>query len=337
MPLALPLPRPGPLPRVVPLRVVPARAAPAPPPARKLAPLAAVSARLGSGPDGRQLAAAREQVRRWLENHAGRPRPDFEDRWEDAEPGVRRLRFGGRRTEIEAVARSTGDASYLGAALTLRNSNGGVLGRTVVSVFGAPGLGRVRLTLHGPARPGERRPCVPWSPALIGRLARRPGLTDYGFPIRSEPWIVRHASDVERFIHLVTHPERTRPVFAAGLDRRETDPAGAALDPDELQQRTVGLSHVVILTGPMTLALTDRVGRRFSVFGNAFRTYRPGCRLSRDEWKHPMALGETMAAWAPGGSRRFVESLQREAFRTSVAMQAHPGHRLPFREVSRPR
>ncbi len=334
MPLALPQPRPvlpAPIRRPA-LRAVPRPQPAVPRPASDLTPIAAVSAALQPASSGGALAAAREQIRMWIENHTGRLRPDFDDRWEEAEEGILRMRFASRRSEIEAVSRSTGNARYFAVALTLRSPNRRVLTRTIISIFGTGGVSRMRLTLFVPAHSSWRPEHTPWSPALIGRLARHPGLADYGFPVRAEPWIVSSQEEVDEFIRLVTLPGRTRPVFATGLDAGETDPRRAILDPDELQQRTVGLSHVVVLTGPMTFVLTDLVGRRFSVFGNAFRTYRPGCILDRDADQHPMALGETMATWAAGGNRRFLDTLQNESFRTSVRLQALPGHRLPFRE-----
>ncbi len=335
MPPALPQPKACPVPpapaRHTALRAAPRPRAAIPRATSALEPMAAVSASLRSDKSGGELAAARDQIRMWIENHTGRLRPDFDDRWEDAEEGVRRLRFTSRRSEIEAVSRSAGDARYFAAALTLRSRSRRIVTRTIISVFGVAGAARIRLTLLVPPQPSYRRAHAPWSPALIGRLARHPGLADYGFPVRSEPWIVSTRSEVDEFIRLLTHPGRTRPVFATGLDADETDPRKAILDSDELQQRTTGLSHVVVLTGPMTFVLTDQVGRRFSVFGNAFRTYRPGCILDRDSDMHPMALGETMATWAPGGNRQFLDTLQREGFSTSVKLQADPGHRLPFR------
>ncbi len=268
----------------------------------------------------------------WLENHAGRHWQDFDACWEKTGRGVRRLSVVSRRAEIEAISRTVGNARYFAAALTLVNRGREVLTRTIVSVFGVPGAARLRITLLAPGRTGWRQPHTPWSPALIGRLARRPGLTDYGFPLRAEPWVISTSSDVDEFVHLITHPGRTRPIFATGLASGETDPQTAVLDPEELQQRTVGLSHVVVVTGPMTFLLSKRIGKRFSVFGNAFRTYRPGCDLDPEKDAHPMALGETMAAWAPRNARRFFDSLQCEVLRTSVALQAHPGHRLPSRQ-----
>ena len=96
------------------------------------------------------------------------------------------------------------------------------------------------------------------------------------------------------------------------------------MDPFDLAYRTTGLAHVAVVTGPMTYVLTDRVGRRFSVFGNAVRTYRPGCVIGNGEREHPMALSETVRQWEPGGPAEFAAFLTREAARTSVSTQGQP-------------
>ena len=71
----------------------------------------------------------------------------------------------------------------------------------------------------------------------------------------------------------------------------------------------------------MTYALTDRVGRKYSVFGNAIRTYRPGCVIGDRAMEHPMALPETVRRWRNGGPHEFAVFLTREAARTSVIRQ----------------
>jgi len=190
-----------------------------------------------------------------------------------------------------------------------------------VILFRAGSTTGLRAMLFAPRRRLDQRDTPLWVPGIVRWLGRSPGLTDYGWRLLPAPWIIENEEGVEGLIHLIGSRQRTRPVFAIGLGPRETNPESAPVDLWDLAHRTVGLAHVVVLTGPMTYALTDRVGRKYSVFGNAVRTYRPGCVLGDRAAEHPMPLPETVRSWRNGGLHAFAVFLTREAARTSVLRQ----------------
>ena len=287
----------------------------------ELRPAVAVSA--GVAPDGRggEWDVARRHVLRWLEAHVGPLPAGFEaaSRREGERVHVEHHRSAG--AIVRAVDREAGSSRYFGVSLEAGAFAGLAAWKAVVILFRAGSTTGLRAMLFAPRRRLDQRSSPLWVPGIVRWLTRSPGLTDYGWRLQPAPWIIQNEEGVEGLIHLIGSQHRTRPVFATGLGPRETNPESAPLDLWDLAHRTVGLAHVVVLTGPMTYALTDRVGRKYSVFGNAVRTYRPGCVIGDRAAEHPMALPETVRRWRTGGPHDFAVFLTREAARASVVRQ----------------
>lgn len=282
----------------------------------RLTPATAVCAEVAHDGSGGEFGASRGRVRRWIESRTGARAPAERG---DADTGT--SRFDGRCPVGHTADRATAGGRCFAAALDGRGRSARSSGWQVqVFLVENEGITRLHATLLTDAGLGARSTDATAAPDIVHDLADSPGLTDYGWRLRAEPWIVRDRESVEALVDLLEDPQRTRPVFVTGLEVHETDADTAAIDVADLAWRTLGLAHVVVLTGPMTFALSDRLGRRFSVFGNAVRTYRPGCVLDREEAEHPMALAETVREWR-GGSREFVHFLAREAAHTSLERQ----------------
>ncbi|MYE44143.1 MAG: hypothetical protein F4X79_08985 [Acidobacteria bacterium] len=287
----------------------------------ELRPAVAVSAEVS--PDGRggEWDLARRHVLRWLEAHVGPLPPGFDavSRLEGEQVHVERHRSSG--AIVRAVEREAGSSRYFGVSLEAGAFAGLAAWKAIVILFRTSSTTALRAMLFAPRRRLDQRDTPLWVPGIVRWLARSPGLTDYGWRLLPAPWIIENEEGVEGLIHLIGSRQRTRPVFATGLGPRETNPESAPVDLWDLAHRTVGLAHVAVLTGPMTYALTDRVGRKYSVFGNAVRTYRPGCVIGDRAAEHPMALPETVRRWRTGGPHDFAVFLTREAARASVLRQ----------------
>lgn len=287
----------------------------------ELRPAVAVSAEIS--PDGRggEWDLSRHHVLRWLEAHVGPLPPGFDAA---SGPGGEKVHVERHRSAggiVRAVDREAGSSRYFGVSLEAGAFAGLAAWKAVVILFRAGSATGLRVMLFAPRRRLDKRDAPLWVPGIVRWLARSPGLTDYGWRLFPAPWIIQNEEGVEGLIHLIGSRHRTRPVFATGLGPRETNPESAPVDLWDLAHRTVGLAHVVVLTGPMTYALTDRVGRKYSVFGNAVRTYRPGCVIGDRATEHPMALPETVRRWRAGGPHDFAVFLTREAARASVLRQ----------------
>lgn len=289
-----------------------------------LRPAVAVSAEISADGERGEFDSSRGQVLRWLEAHVG-PLPGSFDR--GIQVANRSCHVGRHRTAgaiVRSVDRKAGSRRYFGVSIEAGAVSGLAAWKAVVVLFRSETTSHLRAMLLAPRRRLQQRTAALWVPGIVHWLARSPGITDYGWRLVPEPWIVRDEEGVEGLIQLIGSRDRTRPVFATGLFAHETDPESAPLDPWDLAHRTAGIAHVAVLTGPMTYLLTDRVGRKYSVFGNALRTYRPGCVIGSGAMEHPMALPDTVQRWRNGGPHEFAVFLTREAARASV-VHAQPG------------
>ena len=287
----------------------------------ELRPAVAVAAEIAADGGQGEFDLSRRQVLRWLEAHVGPLPPGFD---QDSRPDGQKTHVELHRSAgaiVRAVDREAGSSRYFGVSLEAGAFAGLAAWKAVVILFRTGATSHLRTMLFAPRRRLDRRTAPLWVPGIVRWLARSPGLVDYGWRLVPAPWIIQNEEGVEGLIHLIGSQQRTRPIFATGLGPRETNPESAPLDPWDLAHRTVGIAHVAVLTGPMTYALTDRVGRMYSVFGNAIRTYRPGCVLGDRASEHPMALPETVRRWRAGGPHDFAVFLTREAARASVVRQ----------------
>lgn len=125
-------------------------------------------------------------------------------------------------------------------------------------------------------------------PRLISRLATRIGLEDAGLPLRPAFIPCAKPESVEALIRLLLNPQRSQPVVVAASP--DLAWAGTTGNASSLPVRLAGSAHLVHLEGPMTFALTRRLGRQLSVFGDAIRIYRPGFREDDDPSANPLVI-----------------------------------------------
>jgi hypothetical protein len=142
-------------------------------------------------------------------------------------------------------------------------------------------------------------------PRVIGDLIRSPGLHDYGVVLTDAPSSLPTDKDLEQLISLLENKQRTRPIVVfsawAGIDAYSDARAAA--------QKLAGLAHVYVLTDQQSWALTERLGREFSVWKGAIRTYYPGFNPRIDEvTQHPPATREWLESRF-GGLDRFYSVL----------------------------
>jgi hypothetical protein len=152
-------------------------------------------------------------------------------------------------------------------------------------------------------------------PRVIVDLAESPGLADYGEPLRATPWLVDTEQDVSYLVRLLENPDRTRSVYAISADA-----AGSTLvDAELLASRTAGLGHVVVVSFGAAWLLSEAIGDRLSVFGQAIRTYRRGFNRADALFEeHPVAT----RAWLERrfqDARQFMHVLANQAIDASVA------------------
>lgn len=147
-------------------------------------------------------------------------------------------------------------------------------------------LAGVRLTV---INVNSRNDFTPSVPRIIGDLIRSPGLHDYGVNLTDSPILVSSDDALESMVSLLEDHERTRPVVVFSEDHA----CNAINDADTAAERLAGIGHVYVVNEQQSWHLTERLGREFSVWKGAIRTYNPGFNPQIDEvTQHPPATRE---------------------------------------------
>ena len=132
-------------------------------------------------------------------------------------------------------------------------------------------------------------------PRLVLNLAQH-FLLEEVRPIESHPIRLRVQSELDALHALLTDPVRTMPVLLlTEVDPRQLEMhvqvSPYVLDPDDLARKVEGLAYVVTMPRNLTFPWTNRVGKVWSAFQGAVRTYQPGLDFDEDSPpEHPLAL-----------------------------------------------
>lgn len=179
----------------------------------------------------------------------------------------------------------------------------------------------------------------PSIPAFVRNVVRGGAAFLDGRALASEPWVVRSKEDVERLYALMISKSRRVDICAFSLAEDREDPTTAAASAFAVHRQTMGAAHVVVVTGPAAFMLTDLVGKEFSVFNRAVRTYRPGFDTDADDpLRHPIAMANRIAGWQENGAEgaeAFESFLVRCAILQTVSRGDLEQVLPPFSEVRR--
>ncbi len=140
-------------------------------------------------------------------------------------------------------------------------------------------------------------------PRVVVDLARDIGLEDV-LPIQATPWMIQQEADVDALLSALSNPDRRIPIVI--LTQPGPQHAGRVvrdftLDEEDLAKRLLGLAHVVCLPTAMAYLWTERVGKVWSVYNGALRTYRPGLDFDQDSpYDHELVLLDKILFWKQG-------------------------------------
>lgn len=146
-------------------------------------------------------------------------------------------------------------------------------------------------------------------PGAVKSLCESVGLAQLR-PLDGRPWTVQGAEDLDALEILLTDRDRDLAVIVASQPdpRHWTGPGEAPetlLDCDTLARKTRGYAHVVKLPFNRSFEWTERVGKTWSVFDGAVRTYMPGLDFGRDSFSaHPIAFKDRILAFSSGEAQR---------------------------------
>lgn len=184
---------------------------------------------------------------------------------------------------------------------------------------------------------GEDKPFEPSVPRFVRSIVESvPDVRLEGREISLDPWVVRTEEDVDALIACIENRGRRLDVIVCALPEGVEDPAMASVQAEQLHKRTLGAAHVAIITSSASFLLSDRVGKEFSVFRGAVRTYRPQFDLSLDEpFRHPLALSHRIAEWPDGGREGYERFLIRQTLIRAASGQDVERQLPPFTQVRR--
>ena len=153
------------------------------------------------------------------------------------------------------------------------------------------------------------------------------------------PWVVRTKEDVDSLYALMTSKLRRTDICVFSLSEDQENPTTTAASAAAVHRHTLGAAHVVVLTGPAAFMLTDLVGKEFSVFNRAIRTYRAGFDTDADDpLRHPIAMAHRIGSWQENGvegAEAFESFLVRSAILQTVLGSDLERVLPPFSEVRR--
>jgi hypothetical protein len=158
---------------------------------------------------------------------------------------------------------------------------------------------------------------VPAVPRFIRQLDAVCGLYQGKMKLEPLPWRVESEDDAEKLIELLLDPSRKTPVFIITTVDYVEGGYELLLDPRELAKSLLGIAHVVILPSIFTWALTERFGKRLSVFGGAIRVYLAGFTEDANPYSgHDLILPERI--FGADNSLRIASSLSKIAATESI-------------------
>jgi hypothetical protein len=174
---------------------------------------------------------------------------------------------------------------------------------------------------------GDNPSYLPSIPGIVRQVISTGNAVLDGRPVRDEAWRVNTEEDVDNFLALLGHPQRRRPIFVFSDNE---DGERCAADANWLAANAIGACHVVTVSSPASYLLTRALGKVFSVFGGAVRTYRAGFDQDKDNpSSHPLALQHSIVNWPEGGAPKFCEFLLAQALRTSIGSRQQFEQELP--------
>ena len=253
----------------------------------------------------------RRTVLRWIQEKAGRNLPSAA--WEGAPFNL----------DYVGAQRAEGTRSDRYWATRADDQDKSVAGRTwVTQVTIATEDDAVHFgTRLFVASRGEQVPFTRTVPNLVRRVATssEAEFCVDGRSVRTTPWVIASADDVESFIDFLVDPSRRLPVCVLSLPEWSTDLTDAVLPVLSIIRRTVGIAHVAVLTGPASLMLADRIGKFWAVFHRAVRTYWPGIDLEvSDPYQHLLSTAMKIENWE-GGPAGFADLLVDSLIRSVVS------------------
>ncbi|CCQ91126.1 hypothetical protein NITGR_590002 [Nitrospina gracilis 3/211] len=158
-------------------------------------------------------------------------------------------------------------------------------------------------------------------PKIVRDIARELGLREAN-KITESPWKLKDESDLLSFKSFLENKKRSLPVIVLSQpDRTQpnvTKVREFVLDADYLARQALGLAHVVLMPWEIGYKWTGIVGKPWSVYLGAVKTYFPNLDFNEDPpYFHPRRKLEEILFWRHNGDiaeKAFTEFLIEKNF-----------------------
>lgn len=183
----------------------------------------------------------------------------------------------------------------------------------------------VRLSMSGSSNEAEWNRSIP---GLVRQVVQSLPVTMDAIHVTDSLPVVATSDDVADLVSLITSNRRRRDVIVISLAEGVTDWREAACNADAIHNKTLGVAHVRVITGPASYQLTESLGKEWSVFHQAVRTYRPNFKSDHDElFQHPLTLPARISGWS-GGASAYEAFLVNQSLARSVT-HSDSTHEVP--------
>lgn len=269
---------------------------------------------------------AREIILEWLENKAETDLP--EQAWKGrafrhktGSHSFAAVRAKDRKTDMWALRFVEPDTSGVEREWTTEVA--------VRQAVGQDGLFSLRTLVKSGELKLRTQPTVP---RFVEHVAAECGLEQGIAKIEAEPWIIESDYDAANLTEFLVDPDRRTPAFVLTVPEDSVDPTEPLLDPIPLQRDTLGTAKVIVLPAEYTWKLTNRFGKRLSVYRGAMRVYLTGFTDHADpEGGHDLFMPHRMDS--PENAAKLGSLLRWMAARESLRKVRLDEDVLPFSSV----
>ena len=172
----------------------------------------------------------------------------------------------------------------------------------------------------------------PTVPKFLEHVAAECGLEQGIAKVETEPWVIESDYDAANLTEFLVDPDRRTPAFVLTVPEEAEDPTEPLLDPIPLQRDTLGIAKVIVLPAEFTWKLTNRFGKRLSVYRGAMRVYLTGFSDHADpEGGHDLFMPHRMDS--PETAAKLGSLLRWMAARESLRKMRLDQDVLPFSSV----
>ena len=269
---------------------------------------------------------AREIILEWLENESKTDLP------EPAWNGRAFRHTAGER--VFTAVRATEEAKDTWALRFVEPDKTGVEREWTTEVAIRERAGRQPLfSLRTLVKSGELKLRIqPTVPRFLEHVASECNLEQGAAKVEKEPWLIESDYDAANLTEFLVDPERRTPAFVLTVPEESPDPTEPLLDPMPLAADTLGVAKVIVLPAEYTWKLTNRFGKRLSVYRGAMRVYLAGFTDHADpEGGHDLFMPHRMDT--PETAAKLGSLLRWMAARESLRRMRLEQDVLPFASV----